>query len=152
MKAELHNVAGYVYRHERAAEGYARFLNSLVFQLVQKWHQNRSIYHGLEVREGNVFRPFSASICMSILTTFLASFFTSVFTLFFMSFFTSSFTLFFMQFSASIFFCFCFMYLAIRRLEARSMVQHVQHVQHVSQPEEPDDSDKYNNRPGDEIP
>ncbi len=35
------------------------------------------------------------------------------------------------------------------------MVQHVQHVkqdQQDGQAEEPDDSDKYNNRPGDEIP
>jgi hypothetical protein len=139
VKAELHNVVGYVYRFKRAAGGYARFLNSLVFQLVQKWHRNQPIYHGLEVREENVFWPVSALIL----------------------------------------FCFCFMYLATTRLDPRSMVQHVQHVQHVQQvqhgqhvqhvqhiqhdehdqqdgqakdTEEPDDSDKYNNRPGDEIP
>jgi hypothetical protein len=84
VKMELQIVNGYVYRFKRAAGGYAQFLNSLVFQLVQKWQQNHSIYHGVEVREENVFWPFSASICTSILTTFLASFFTSVFTLFFM--------------------------------------------------------------------
>ena len=37
VKAELHNVAGYVYRHERAAGGYARFLNSLVFVPISGW-------------------------------------------------------------------------------------------------------------------
>jgi len=53
VKAEFHNVVGYVYRFKKAAGGYAQFFNSLVFQLVQKWHQNRSSYHGLEVREEN---------------------------------------------------------------------------------------------------
>jgi hypothetical protein len=33
--------------------------------------------------------------------------------------------------SASILFFFCFMYLAITKLEAKSMVQHVQHAQHA---------------------
>jgi hypothetical protein len=45
MKAELNNVAGFVYLFKKAAGGYAQFLNSLVFQLVRKWHQNCSIYH-----------------------------------------------------------------------------------------------------------
>ncbi len=79
LKAELHNVVGYVYRFKRAAGGYARFLNSVVFQLVQKWYQNRSIYHGLEVREENLFLAsfvpsFLASFVASCLASFVVSF------------------------------------------------------------------------------
>ena len=60
VKAELHNVVGYVYRFKRAAGGYAQFLNSTVFQLVHKWHQSfrafadadKSIFLEFELRVG----------------------------------------------------------------------------------------------------
>ena len=102
VKAELHNVAGYVYRFKRAAGGYAQFLNSVAFQLVHKCHQNCSSYHGLEVREDNLFWPFSVLIRRSFSVTSLLAVFTSFFTSLFTSFFTSFCTSFFTSFLTSV--------------------------------------------------
>ena len=48
---------------------------------------------------------------------------------------------------------FCFMYLAIMRLEAGSMhAQHIRHDQQDGQAKDADDNNKYNNKSGDKVP
>jgi hypothetical protein len=87
-----------------------------------------SMYHGLEVREENVFWQLFASSLELVLAII---------------------------YDLNTFLFFCFMYLAIMRLESRAMVQHVQHLKHDQQDgqaKDADNSNKYNNKSGDEVP
>ena len=123
VKAELHNVVGYVYRFKRAAGGYARFLNSLVFQLVQKWHRNQPIYHGLEVREENVFWPVSALILFCFCFMYLAT----------------------TRLDPRS------MVQHVQQVQHGQHVQHIQHDEHDQQDGQAKDTDD-NNKFGDEVP